>query len=125
MMVKALRVGNEVCGLRVGQSNVRRFFPRNITEIELQLDHLRIECGLPPGFWRADPEIHDPRLRLWLQSKNHEKPWNHEKPCRTSILFTMVPSGGNSFKLEPVTHNENHRARHSTMAIAGARFEGF
>lgn len=117
MMVKALRVGNEACSLHVGHTNVRRYFPRDVTKIELQLDHLRIECGLPPDFWRSEPEIHDPRLRLWLQSKNHER------PCRTSIPFTMVPSGGNSFKLEPASGNENHRTRHSAMTAANTRFE--
>lgn len=117
MMVKALRVGTEVCGLRVGPSNVRRYFPRNVTKIELQLDHLRIECGLPPDFWRAEPEIHDPRLRLWLQSKNHEK------PCRAFIPFTMVPSGSNSFKLEPAAQSDGHRARHSAITVASTRFE--
>lgn len=117
MMVKALRVGSEVSSLRVGLSNVRRYFPRDVTEIELQLDHLRIECGLSPKFWRTEPEIHDPRLRLWLQSKNHEK------PCRSSIPFTMVPSGGNSFKLEPVSHNGGHRSRHSAIPISDSQFE--
>lgn len=114
MMVKALRVGSEISSLHVGQSNVRRYFPRNVTEIELQLDHLRIECGLSPKFWRTDPEIHDPRLCLWLQSKNREK------SCRTPIPFTMVPSGANSFRLEPVSHNGGHRTRHSVVVISDA-----
>jgi hypothetical protein len=119
MMVKALRIGNEACILHVGVSNVRRYFPRDVTKIELQLDHLRIECGLPPDFWRTEPEIHDPRLRLWLLSKNHER------PCRASIPFTMVPSGGNSFKLEPVNGNGGHRTGHSAVAVASTRFDRF
>lgn len=119
MMVKALRVGNEACSLHVGVSNVRRYFPREVTKIELQLDHLRIECGLPPDFWRTEPEIHDPRLRLWLQSKNHEK------PCRASLLLTMVPSGDNSFKLEPVARNDRHQTRHSVIDSHSTRFERF
>lgn len=118
MNVKALRVGSEVSGLLVGESNVRRYFPRNITEIELQLDHLRIECGLPPNFWLSEPEIHDPRLRLWLQSKNHG-----ERSCRNSIPYAMTPSGANSFKLEPVSQNGNHRARHSAVPLSDTRFE--
>lgn len=117
MMVKALRVGNEVSSLHVGLSNVRRYFPRNVTEIELQLDHLRIECGLTPDFWRAEPEIHDPRLRLWLQSKNHRT------PCQTSIPFNMVPSGDHSFRLEPVNQDGEHRPRHSAIAVSSTRFE--
>lgn len=118
MNVKALRVGSEVSGLLVGQSNVRRYFPRNITEIELQLDHLRIECGLSPNFWLSEPEIHDPRLRLWLQSKNQG-----ERSFHASIPFAMTPSGANSFKLEPVNPNGNHRARHYAVPLSGTRFE--
>jgi len=117
MRVKALRVGSEVSGLHVGQSNVRRYFPRNIKEIELQLDHLRIECGLTPDFWRSEPEIHDPRLRLWLESKNHTG-----KACRRSIPFTMIPSGERSFKLELMARKGEHRSRHSASFASEARF---
>ena len=105
MRVKALRVGSEVSGLLVGHSNVRRYFPRNVKQIELQLDHLRIECGLAPDFWRSEPEIHDPRLRLWLESKNHA-----EKACRASIPYAMIPSGEHSFRLELVARDGEHRA---------------
>ncbi|HUA98715.1 MAG TPA: hypothetical protein VMA34_10340 [Terracidiphilus sp.] len=112
MMVKALRVGTQVSGLHVGHSNVRRYFPKNVKTVELQLDHLRIECGLSPDFWRAEPEIHDPRLRLWLQSKNHT-----QRSCRTSIPFSLVPSGENSFKLEPVAPSEVQRSRHPAIAV--------
>lgn len=117
MKVKALRVGSEVSGLLVGQSNVRRYFPRSIKQIELQLDHLRIECGLTPDFWRSEPEIHDPRLRLWLESKNHA-----DKARRTSIPYAMIPSGEHSFRLEPVARSGEHRTRHSASRISEARF---
>jgi hypothetical protein len=117
MRVKALRLGSEVSGLHIGHSNVRRHFPRNIKEIELQLDHLRIECGLTPDFWRSVPEIHDPRLRLWLASKNHA-----EKACRTSIPFVMIPSGEHSFKLEIAARKGENRNRYSPSSVAEARF---
>lgn len=120
MMVKALRVGGEVSGLRVGLQNVRRYFPRDIKQIELQLDHLRIECGLEPNFWRSQPIIHDPRLSLWLKSKNHAG-----KQCRTPIPFTMVPSGANSFKLEPVARNGRHTVRHGSIRIQDVQFGTF
>jgi len=49
----------------VGASNVRRYFPRNISSIELQLDHLQIQCGLKPNFWRGEPEIvRPPAVRM-------------------------------------------------------------
>jgi hypothetical protein len=83
-----------VTGLYVGASNVRRYFSKRITKIELQLDHLRIECGLAPGFWLDQPEIHDPRLCLWLESKQHNG--NGHAP----LPMAMVPSGKNSFILD-------------------------
>ena len=57
MVVKTQCKGREVTGLHVGAANARRYFPRNVSAIELQLDHLRIECGLPPEFWSSQPEI--------------------------------------------------------------------
>ena len=106
MMVKTLRNGSEVTGLRVGVYNVRRYFPKRIPAIELQLDHLRIECGLSPDFWKGRPEIHDPRLCIWLKSKIFAT-----RRIRAPIPLAMTPSGENSFKLEPATRNGTHGAR--------------
>ncbi len=106
MMVKALRAGREVAGLHVGVCNVRRYFPKHLPAIELQLDHLRIECGLPAEFWHGQPEIRDPRLSLWLISKNLIA-----KSFATPIPISMIPSGENSFKLEPATPHGKLTAR--------------
>jgi hypothetical protein len=95
MVVKTQSKGRGLTGLHVGAMNVRRYFPRNISVIELELDHLQIQCGLDPGFWRDEPEIHDPRLCAWLESKNF-----HTRPDRTPVPLVMIPSGGNSFKLQ-------------------------
>jgi len=51
MVVKTQSKGREITGLHVGVNNVRRFFPKHIAVIELQLDHLQIQCGLGPDFW--------------------------------------------------------------------------
>ncbi len=82
-------------GVHVGTTNVRRYFPKSIEVIELQLDHLRIQCGLAPDFWRDQPEIHDPRLCAWLESKLF-----HTKPDQNPIPIAMIPSGKNSFRLQ-------------------------
>ena len=60
MMVTTHSKGRKVIGLHIGAGNVRRYFPSPISIIELQLDHLRIQCELGPEFWQDDPEIHDP-----------------------------------------------------------------
>jgi hypothetical protein len=95
MVVKTQSKGRGLTGLHVGALNVRRYFPRNISVIELELDHLQIQCGLDPEFWRDEPEIYDPRLCAWLESKNF-----HTRPDRTPVPLVMVPSGKNSFKLQ-------------------------
>jgi hypothetical protein len=97
MVVKTHSTGRGTTGLYVGVSNVRRYFPRHISEIELQLDHLQIQCGLNPNFWRGRPQIHDPRLCAWLESKNLQG----IPRCQPAPL-TLVPAGENSFRLQPV-----------------------
>jgi len=98
MVVKTHCKGRVVTGLHVGVSNVRRYFPKGIAVIELQLDHLQIQCGLAPDFWQGQPEIHDPRLCAWLESKNF-----HTRPFLEPIPMAMIPSGENSFRLQPIS----------------------
>jgi hypothetical protein len=104
MVVKTQSKGRGVTGLHVGAANVRRHFPRNTTVVELQLDHLQIQCALPPGFWHDQPEIHDPRLCAWLEWKNLRG-----RPDRTPILLSMVPAGKNSFRLQPIALNTHSK----------------
>jgi hypothetical protein len=94
MLVNTLNKGRVVTGLNVGINNVRRHFPRHVEVIELQLDHLRIQCGLEPDFWCDHPEIHDPRLCAWLELKGL-----HAMPGEPPIPLSMVPAGENSFRL--------------------------
>jgi hypothetical protein len=113
MVVKTQSKGRSLTGLNVGISNVRRYFPRNVAVIELQLDHLQIQCGLSPDFWQDQPEIHDPRLCAWLEAKNF-----HATPDRTPIPMAMIPAGNNSFKLQPVSFHGQSRTRHATRSAA-------
>lgn len=116
MVVKSQCNGHRVTGLYVGVNNVRRYFPRNIEAIDLQLDHLQIQCGLTPHFWKGQPEIHDPRLCDWLESKQLQG-----KGCRTSMPLAMIPTGENSFILGPADSNGHARSRRASgsSAIAG------
>ena len=110
MVVTSQCNGNRVTGLYVGANNVRRYFPKHVAEIELQLDHLRIECGLTSHFWNGQPEIHDPRLCLWLESK-HSQRKGHRQP----LPLAMTPAGERSFTLGPVLHGEPSKARRTTV----------
>jgi len=97
MVVKTQSKGHGVTGLHVGTDNVRRYFPKGTKNIELQLGHLRIQCGLKPDFWQGQPEIYDPRLCAWLESKNLHGTANRTVP------MSMIPAGENSFQLQPVS----------------------
>ena len=95
MVVKTQFNGSEVTGLHVGCRNVRRYFPKTVHVIELQLDHLQIQCGLSPEFWRGEPQIHDPRLCEWLDFKvGHQ---------RREVRLAMTPEGTNIFRLQSST----------------------
>ena len=106
MVVKTQCKGRGLTGLHVGASNVRRYFPKDISVIELQLDHLQIQCGLNPGFWQDEPEIYDPRLCAWLESKHF-----HTRKDRTPIPLVMIPAGKNAFRLEAVEMSGQARGR--------------
>jgi len=106
MVVKTQSRGLGITGLHVGASNVRRYFPKNISSIELQLDHLQIQCGLKPDFWRGEPEIFDPRLCAWLEARHM-----HTKLDRTPVPLAMIPAGKNSYRLQPVCLNRQNRPK--------------
>jgi len=109
------RRGCGITGLQVGASNVRRYFPKDISVIELELDHLRIDCCLGPGFWLDQPEIQDPRLGAWLESKNF-----HVRPNREPVPLAMIPNGKNSFRLRPIGLKNGERRRPRSAAFNAA-----
>ena len=104
MVVKTQSKGRGVTGLHVGAHNVRRYFPESVSSIELQLDHLNIQCGLKLDFWQGEPEIVDARLGAWLESRHM-----HGQMDRAPIPLAMIPAGKNSFRLQPVRANRGGR----------------
>jgi len=117
MVVKTQSKGLAVIGLHVGSNNVRRYFPNRISVIELQLDHLQIVCRLTPDFWQDHPEIRDPRLGAWLESKNF-----HGRPHRAPVPLAMIPAGENSFRLQPAFVIGQRKARPEPASLP-AQFE--
>jgi len=113
MVVRTQSRGRGLTGLHVGATNVQRYFPKEVSVIELELDHLQIQCGLPPGFWDGEPEIYDPRLCAWLESKTFRT-----KPDRTPVPLNMIPSGGNSFKLQAVRLNGHAKLKQLSSTAA-------
>lgn len=112
MVVKAQSKGRGLSGLLVGTDNVRRYFPKEVSSIELQLDHLRIQCGLAPDFWQGQPEIFDPRLCAWLETKHM-----HSSRDRHPVTLNMVPAGKGAFRLQPMSVDVHEHPRvHSRTA---------
>jgi len=100
MVVKTQSKGRGMTGLLVGEQNVRRYFPKHLSFIELQLDHLRIQCDLQPAFWQDQPEIVDHRLCAWLENKH----WN-ATAGRAPVPLALIPDGKNSFRLQRMPEN--------------------
>jgi hypothetical protein len=97
MVVRTQCKGRGYAGVAVGAGNVRRYFPRQIQVIEIELDHLQIQLGLQPGFWNGHPEISDPRLCAWLESKNFKG-----KPGGSPVALALIPSGRSCFRLQAI-----------------------
>ena len=90
-----------VVGLHIGTVNVQQYFPRQVDQIELELDHLCIVCPLEPSFWLDRPEIHDLRLSSWLESKR-----NSGKLAASSASVALIPSGEHAFRLQLIVRDE-------------------
>jgi hypothetical protein len=115
MVVRTQSKGRAITGLEVGAHNVRRYFPKGIATIELELDHLQIQCSLGPDFWQDQPEIRDPRLGAWLESKNF-----FQMPLCGPVPLAMIPNGKNSFRLRAIGMKGRERHRSGSAAFNAA-----
>ena len=115
MVVKTHCEGRELTGVEVGTGNVRRYFPRGAKVIELHLDHLLIQLGLKPDFWKGQTQINDPRLRAWLETKNF-----HCQPGDAPVALALIPSGKNCFRLQPVGAHPRPRIKAALDPINSA-----
>jgi len=113
MRVTIQHKGCSVTGLNVGATNVRRYFTRQVSSIELQLDHLQIACALEPEFWESDGEIRDPRLAAWLELKNSQGLQGQD-----TVLLSMIPTGKNCFRLCAICANQRGKIHHAPAAAA-------
>ena len=113
MIVEAQSKGRGLCGLHIGAENVRRYFPQNVSSIELQLGHLRIQCHLNPDFWQGAPEIYDPRLCAWIETKHM-----HGSRGRSSVMLALVPSGEGAYRLMPASAEMTVRPESPSIVAA-------
>lgn len=106
MVVTTQSNGRENFGLHVGAANARRYFPRSVDAVELNLGDLRIQCRLPATFWNGKPEICDPRLCEWLKFKVLR-----EQRDRNPIALQLVQCGRSTFTLQAMLPVERRAAR--------------
>lgn len=102
-------------GLHIGAANVQQYFPRNLSMVELELDHLQIVCPLEPSFWHDTPEIHDHRLSSWLESKR-----SSGKLAGRSAPVVLVPTENRGFRLQLMSKEEADRMLTSAPAMPAA-----
>lgn len=113
MIVKTRRKGREFTGVEIGASDVRRYFPEDMHEIELCLDHLLIRMGLEPEFWQGNAHISDSRLCAWLGSKNFS---GH--PGEEPLPLALIPSGKSCFRLQTVGVHDQLRFQAAEETVA-------
>ena len=82
-------------GLHVELPDVEEHFPRHVSHIELELDHLLISCSLDASFWEGKPVIHDGRLSSWLEAKRMSG-----KLAAKAAPVALIPSGSGSYRVQ-------------------------
>lgn len=97
MLVNVQHKSPGITGLNIGVDNVKRYFPKGNSSIDLHLDHLQIRCELQPAFWKNEPQIFDPRLSAWLKAKHLSK-----SRGGAGVVLALVPEDNESYRLEPV-----------------------
>jgi len=97
MVVRTQQQGQQVVGLMVGATNVRRHFPKTVSAVKLRLGDLEIECKLSPEFWHGKPEIDDPRLCEWLRYRRFQ-----ERAGRGPSTLAMEHAGGDAYTLQAI-----------------------
>ncbi len=100
MIFEADCKGSVVTGLRLGRESGGTLFGSRPGMLELELDHLRISCGLPAGFWNGEGEIRDRRLCGWLELKKQRE------GAVGAMSVTLTPAGENAFRVKPVFERE-------------------
>lgn len=89
--------GSNTYGIRVGAANRDRYFERDWTEIEVEMDGTFHSFCLTKGFWNKCPEFRDrghPVIKQWLR-QHKTTDWPRGNPPRMSLF----PIGSNQFRL--------------------------
>ena len=80
--------GGSITGICIGSSDAAGDSLDGVQSIDLELDHLCIQCDLHMDFWLDRAEISDPRLGAWLEEKFY---W--QKIPASPVSVEMVRTG--------------------------------
>lgn len=81
-------------GVRVGSRNAERYFAREWTFVDVELDGKYYRVSLSDSFWRKCPELRAAAFGDWLQ-RHGLRSWEKGKPPR----LELIPVEGNRFRL--------------------------
>jgi hypothetical protein len=81
-------------GIRVGQPNAKRFFPRHWKYIEVTAGRQTCMFPLRSTFWTTCPEFRGTAIENWL-NRHSLIPWPPGNPPEV----TLTPLGGRRFRL--------------------------
>jgi len=103
MIVSAWQGGTY--GIRVGRENAQKWFSKEWTSIDVEIDGRMYTFALSPTFWTTCPEFRGGPIPHWLE-KHGQLSW----PKRNPPQFELISLGNNKFRLLepakiPLSHN--------------------
>ena|SRR5579859_7302480 len=84
MIVEVQRKGHNITGLKIGATNVRRYFTRGSSSIDIHLDHLQIQCDLQPRVLAKRTAYFRPALGCMARSEASSEREQASSRCRRS-----------------------------------------
>ena len=105
MIVSAWQGGTY--GIRVGKENAQKWFQKDWTNIEVEIDGRKYKFDLSPAFWTTCPVFTGGPIPRWLEMHGHLS-W----PKRNPPKFELIVIEGNRFRLIepariPLSRNKN------------------
>lgn len=92
MIVSAWKGGTY--GIRVGRANAYRYFNKEWSDIEVEIDGMYFSFALSSTFWSTCPEFRGKAITDWLH-KNEMASWPKGQPHQ----FNLTPLNDNKFRL--------------------------
>jgi hypothetical protein len=94
-------------GIHVGKENAQKWFSKEWTSIEVDVDNRFYSFSLSPTFWTTCPEFRGGPIPHWLEMQGLLS-W----PKRNPPQFELIPLEENKFRLiKPARISLNHNSK--------------